>query len=100
MKSLWIPLVAVIVLVAASTASADWVYTGVTGWTYVAPVYPAPTVYYHAPAPPVYVYRSPVVMAPRVIAPAPMVIRSAPVVVRPRVMVPRRVYRRAVWTVW
>ena len=105
MKNLWIPLVAVIVLGAASTASAGWAYTATTGWTYVDSVYPAPTVYYHTPAPSVYVYRTPVVVAPRVIAPAPLIYRSpviyrSPIVVRPRVVVPRRFYRRTVWRVW
>ena len=104
MKSLWIPLVAVIVLVAASTASAGWMYTPTSGWTYSAPVYSAPvysapTVYYHAPAPPVYVYRPPVYRVPMVVAPAP-VIRTYPTVVRSRVIGPRRALRRTVWRVW
>ena len=99
MKTLWIPLVAVVVLLAASTASADWIYTATTGWTYVAPAYPVPPLYYFEPAPPVYVYRPPVVTVPTVIAPAP-VIRTAPVVVRSRVVVPRRALRSTVWTVW
>jgi hypothetical protein len=99
MKTLWIPLVAVIVLLAASTASADWIYTTSTGWTYVAPVYPAPPIYYPPPPPPVYVYRPPVVTVPTVIAPFP-VIRTAPVVVHARVRVPHRALRRAAWTVW
>ncbi len=99
MKNLWIPLVAVIVLGAASTASAGWAYTGTTGWTYGHSVYPAPTVYYHAPAPSVYVYRTPVVVAPPVFYRAPVIYR-APIVVRSRVMVPRRFYRRTVWRVW
>lgn len=99
MKNLWIPLVAVIVLAAASTASADWTYTTATGWTYVDTVYPAPTVYYQAPAPSVYVYRPPVVVAPSLIAPLPVITR-APIVVRSRVVAPRRFYRRTVWRVW
>jgi hypothetical protein len=99
MKTLWIPLVAVGVLLAASTASADWVYTPGMGWTYVAPVYPAPAIYYLPPPPPVYVYRSPMVTVPPVITPVP-VIRTAPVVVHPRMVVPRRAVRRSVWTVW
>ncbi|MHC4178285.1 MAG: hypothetical protein ACYSWU_12310 [Planctomycetota bacterium] len=107
MKGLWIPLVAVIVLVAADhscgavpAASAGWTYTATTGWTYVAPVYPAPAVYYPAPAPPAYVYRPPVVTVYPVIRPAPVVIRPAPVVIRPRVIAPRPVLRRRVWRVW
>lgn len=106
MKSLWIPLVALIVLAAADhsygavpVASAGWTYTSTTGWTYVAPVYPAPMVYYHAPAP-VYVYRPPVYTVPTVVAPAPVVIHRAPVVVRSRVRVPGRLFRRTVWSVW
>ncbi len=98
MKTLWIPLVALIVLVAASSASAGWVYTSTTGWTYVAPVYPAPTVYVPPPAP-IYVYPPPAYTVPTVIATTP-VIRPAPIVVRPRVVLPRRAFRRAVWTVW
>ena len=105
MKNLWIPLVALIVLAAASTASAGWVYTATTGWTYTDTVYPAPTVYYRAPLPSVYVYRppvytvSPVYTVPTMIAPSP-VIRRAPVVVRSRMVVPRRTFRRTYWTVW
>jgi len=108
MKTIWIPLVAVTVLLAASTASADWIYTVPGGWTYVAsaypapPVYypaPAPPVYYPAPAPPVYVYGPPVFEVPTLITPAP-VIRTAPVVVRSRVVVGRRAVRTAAWAVW
>ncbi len=106
MKSLWIPLVALIVLAAASTASAGWVYTATTGWTHAGTVYPAPTVYYSAPLPSVYVYRPPVYTVPMVytvptvIARSPA-IRRAPVVVRSRMIVPRRrMFRRAYWTVW
>jgi hypothetical protein len=99
MKTLWIPLVAVGVLLAASTASADWVYTPGMGWTYVTPVYPAPAISYPLPPPPVYVYRPPVVGVPTVITPVP-VIRTAPVVVHSRMVVRRRAVRRSVWTVW
>jgi hypothetical protein len=108
MKKLWIPLVAVIVLLAASTASAGWTYTSVTGWTYFGPPLPAPTVHYHASAPyyhtpaPVVVPRPPLVLAPRVIAPLPVfapapVFRPAPI--GPRVLLRRPILRRRVW-VW
>ena len=94
MKNLWIPMVAVIVLLAASTASAGWTYTSTTGWTYFGPPVPAPTIYYHAPAP--VVMPPPPLVVPRVIAPAP-IIRPAPIVPRP--LLPRPVLRRRVW-VW
>ena len=99
MRNLWIPLVAVIVLLAASTASADWTYTATTGWAYAGPAVPAPTVYYSAPAPSVYVYRAPVVAPAPVVYRSPVIYRS-PFVVRSRVHVPGRVFRRSVWTVW
>lgn len=99
MKNLWIPLVAAVVLAAADhsygavpAASAGWTYTS-TGLTFVAPVHPAPTVYYHRyDRPPVYVYRPPLVKAPTVVKPGP-VIRPAPIVVRPKIVVPP-------WPVW
>ena len=100
MKNLWIPMVAVIVLLAASTASAGWTYTSATGWTYFGPSAPATTIYYHAPAP--VVVPPPPLVRPRVIAPLPLIppapiIRPAPFVPRP--LLPRPVLRRRVW-VW
>jgi hypothetical protein len=73
-------LASVIVLLACSTASADWGYVAAPGER---------VVYYSWPAAPVYSYPAPVVVASPVIAPIPAVvpapvIYSGPVLVRPR----------------
>ncbi len=89
---------AVIVLLASSTALAQWGYAPVVvapapTVTYYAPTpvagyyAPAPVVTYYGPAP-VYAYpRAVVVARPRVVVAAPVWV-PAPVVVRPRYFVP------------
>ena len=104
MKNVWIPLAVVILLAAASTASA--------GWGYVVPS-TGTSFYYHGPGASVYVHRAPMVRVPTVVTPrvmvypsqyvvrpTPYIVRPAPVVVQPTIVVPRRAVRRTHWTTW
>ena len=93
MNRFLVAVVAAIVLLACTTASAGWRHV-------VVPVAPAPVVHHYYPVGPVYAYPAPVVthVAPVVAVPVyrARVVNPAPVIVRSRVYVRGRPVRHAV----